>query len=203
MEGAPGSSSEVSVQQQLESVGDVKPARQTHREKRWEKFLEMKRQRAPLKKDNMRFKRFAKATKDAITVPVELIDLRPSMKPRHEPRAHWHEELARLGIRTIQWDGLYALFPFSLISFSLFCFRDSIPIKTPSGIVIALLAGRPRARDWDERMKSLTGDFNATANSLAFPAGVNGHHRGDYPVMNIGSSYGGGSQVRFLSLTPA
>ena len=105
-EGALDSSSMVSAQQSLESVGEVEPVRRTHQEERWQKFLEMKRQRAPSKKDNMRFKRVAKAMKNTMTVPVELVDLRPSMKPRHEPRAFRHEELTRLGIKTIQWDGL-------------------------------------------------------------------------------------------------
>jgi len=99
-EGAPESSSKVPAQQLVGSVG------LTHREKRWQKFLEMKRHNAPSKKDKMRFDRFAKAMKNAMTLPVEPIDLRPSTKPRHEPRAYRHEELARLGIRTIQWDGL-------------------------------------------------------------------------------------------------
>lgn len=31
--------------------------------------------------------------KSAVTVPIEAVDLRPSMKPRHEPRTYRHEEL--------------------------------------------------------------------------------------------------------------
>jgi len=84
----------------------------------------------------------------------------------------------------------------SVGSFSLPSSRGSIPIKTPSGIVIALLAGRPYAPSWSEQMKSLAGDLNTTANSMTLETGGNRHHCGDYPAINIGVSYGGGSQVR-------
>ena len=83
-----------------------------------------------------------------------------------------------------------------MISFNSPSSRGSIPIRTPSGIVIALLAGRPRGPGWDEQMKSIASDLDAVANSMTLQTGGNCHHLGSYPAINFGVSYGGGSQVR-------
>ena len=191
----PNLSSKVPAQQQLKPIGDEEPVRQTHRQKRWKMFQEMRQQFGPSKQDKVRYNRVVEAMKNATTVPIEIVDLRPSLKLRHEPRIYQHGELARLGITTIQWDGMYSPFPL-LVSFNLPGSRDSVPVKTPSGIVIAVLAGRPRSSGWDERMKSLTSGIEAAGNLMTFQTGGNWHHRGAYPGINTGISYGGGSQVR-------
>jgi len=93
---------------------DVKPSRTTRRNR---KRRQRKRYRAPapgrenLRREGAQRKRYAEAVENAMTVPVELINLRPSLKPRRESRAYRHEELAQLGVRTIQWDGVYIRFP--------------------------------------------------------------------------------------------
>jgi len=117
-EEVPDSSPMVSAQQSLESTGDGTLTRRARHARRRRRNRQMKREHAKVlagepilsRKDEMRQKRLAEAVGDAVTVPVELDDLSLSQKPRHKPRVYRHEELARLGVRTIQWSGVYTLF---------------------------------------------------------------------------------------------
>lgn len=63
-----------------------------------------KRQRTG-RKMRMEGKRSAESFERAIYVPNELDELKPTMKPRFEQRVYRHEELRRLGIDTVKWDG--------------------------------------------------------------------------------------------------
>jgi hypothetical protein len=73
---------------------------------------------------------------------------------------------------------------------------------TPSGVVLAVLAGRPGGHDWDERMGGLESEMMEWSKVMTFPM-ANGrldNRRGDYRAMNTGLSYGGGSVVSELIL---
>lgn len=193
---------EVLAQQPLQSVRNVGPIR-SHQAKRLYKNRKKNQHQALPKKENLRQDRLTKAVGNATTVPVEFSDLRPSLKPQREPRVYQYEELVQMGIRTIQWDGVYALISLSSAIQLIWLHRDTIPIKTPSGIIIAVLAGCPHGPGWDEHMKHLTEDVDAAASLMTFPKVVKTdkgtrHRRGDYPATNTGVSYGGGSQVCIL-----
>ena len=103
---------EVLAQQPLQSVRSVGPIRS-----RWAKRLYKNRKKnqhqALPKKENLRQDRLTKAVGNATTVPVEFSNLHPSLKPQREPRVYQYEELVQMGIRTIQWDGVYALISLS------------------------------------------------------------------------------------------
>jgi hypothetical protein len=53
----------------------------------------------------MEGERSAASFERAIRVPYEFDDLKASMKPLFGERVHRHDELGRLGIRTVGWDG--------------------------------------------------------------------------------------------------
>ena len=114
VEEVPSPSPKDSTQQLLESVGDAKPARRSRSSRQSRKRRQRERDlgRSSRKKEDRRQERHAEAVKNAMTVPVELVSLRPSLKPRHGSRVYRHEELTLLGVRTIQWDGVYALLLF-------------------------------------------------------------------------------------------
>jgi len=104
VEEVPHPSPNGSAQQPLESTGDVKSTGRTSRKNR--RRRQKRRDRVLSGKEEKRRERHAEAVKNAMTVPVELVNLRPSLKTRHGSRVYRHEELARLGVRTIQWDGV-------------------------------------------------------------------------------------------------
>jgi hypothetical protein len=76
--------------------------------------------------------------------------------------------------------------------------RKSLMIKTPSGVMAAVLAGRPLGQGWDNKIKSLYEELSGASESMTFPkAGLTSEppRRGDYRVMHTRLSYGGGSMV--------
>ena len=70
-----------------------------------------------------------------------------------------------------------------------------MPIATPSGLLIALLAGRPGPLAWDLKMKKLVGLMGLAKETIRFNEGGVKHRRGRYPSVNTGISFGGGSKV--------
>ena len=109
--GAPDPSLTDSAQQLLESAGDVEPTSLSRTAKRNRKRRQKRRDLGASWREDVRRERHAEAVKNAIIVPVELVNLRPSPKPRHETRVYRHEELAQIGVKVIQWDGAYVLSP--------------------------------------------------------------------------------------------
>ena len=187
--------------------GSIKNIQQTLQPSRQAERLRRKRQakqdQTPSRKERMRQGRLTRAVENAIVVPLELSGLSTSQKPRPkkpqtERKVYRHKELEGLGIRTIQWDGVYVFIPFGF-NWLIQSHRASIPIKTPSGTIIAVLVGRPCGPGWDHHMGNLAGDMDAAANFIKSSA-KKGHRHGDYPAVNTGVSYGGGSQVWTLSL---
>lgn len=71
----------------------------------------------------------------------------------------------------------------------------TLPITTPSGYIIALLAGRPASSTWDDCMVSLAGIMNLTRDAMRFDDKEAKHRRGTYASVNTGISYGGGAKV--------
>ena len=71
----------------------------------------------------------------------------------------------------------------------------TLPITTPSGYIIALLAGRPASETWDICMRELTGKMIMARDALNFVDKEAKHRRGAYPSVNTGISYGGGAKV--------
>lgn len=74
--------------------------------------------------------------------------------------------------------------------------RKSIAIRTPSGILVALLAGRPEGQTWDKFMGGLDAEMTESAGQMTFPGDPAERRRGPYRSVNTGISYGGGSKVR-------
>lgn len=72
--------------------------------------------------------------------------------------------------------------------------RNSIPIRTESGVLIALLAGRPKSTSWGDRMRTLGQALDAARQKVSF-VGQGDHRRGTYPTYSTGLSYGGGATV--------
>ena len=75
-------------------------------------------------------------------------------------------------------------------------FSDPVPILTPSGVIIALLSGRPAGLDWDVRMQNLESAMDDTRRKIGLDKGGTPHRRGGYHCLNTGLSLGGGSKVR-------
>ena len=73
---------------------------------------------------------------------------------------------------------------------------ESVPIVTPSGYVVALLAGRPASSTWDDCMGRLTRIMAFTKAAMRFNDKEVDHRRGHYGSVNTGISYGGGAKVR-------
>lgn len=71
----------------------------------------------------------------------------------------------------------------------------TLPITTPSGYIIALLAGRPASSTWDSCMLRLTGIMRLTKDAMRFGDHEDKHRRGTYTSVNTGISYGGGARV--------
>jgi hypothetical protein len=61
--------------------------------------------------------------------------------------------------------------------------------------VIGMLAGRPAAEDWDDQMRTLTRLMGGARGSMRFGWDETHHRRGDYPAVNTGISYGGGTKA--------
>jgi len=73
---------------------------------------------------------------------------------------------------------------------------ETVPITTPSGYIIALLAGRPDGSSWDTSMGELARAMDLTRDAMCFDDVDATHRRGSYASVNTGISYGGGAKVR-------
>ena len=81
-------------------------------------------------------------------------------------------------------------------------FSNAVPILTPSGIVLALLSGRPADPDWDVRMESLAHEMDRAKREIGLDDRETIHRRGGYPCVSTGLSLGGGSTVCTLPHVP-
>lgn len=72
-----------------------------------------------------------------------------------------------------------------------------MPIRTRSGLVIALLTGQPGAETWDEAMKKLTSTVGSASLKMMFSKDQSDHRQGKYPTVATGLSYSGGAVVSF------
>jgi hypothetical protein len=81
-------------------------------------------------------------------------------------------------------------------------YRKTTVIKTPSGVVAAVLAGRPGGEAWDDKMRRLDGELEGSAELMTFQQvdPKKPPRRGDHRAMHTGLSYGGGSKVREVIL---
>ncbi|KAF9643283.1 hypothetical protein BDM02DRAFT_3132535 [Thelephora ganbajun] len=120
--------------------------------------------------------RIKKALDRAIAVPFEFTDLRSSYTTQYERKVYLHEELEKLGISTVKWDGL-----------------DAIPIQTKSGLLVALLTGRPSSPSWEEKMRALANAVDSTRAKMSFNKDQVDHQRGKCPTIGTGVSYGSGA----------
>ena len=73
--------------------------------------------------------------------------------------------------------------------------RKTVPIRTKSGLLIALLAGKPSAPTWERKMKTLAHAMDSARLKMSFRDEQTAHRRGDYPTVTTGISYGGGAMV--------
>ena len=73
--------------------------------------------------------------------------------------------------------------------------RDAVPIRTKSGMLIALLARWPNHTSWDKMMARLTASVDLTKDAMSFHADQSDHHWGKYPTIVTGISYGGGAMA--------
>lgn len=69
--------------------------------------------------------------------------------------------------------------------------RTPRPIVDVHGRIVAILIGRPRAREWDGVVKR-AGEFIEAARRRMRPVEDQGHRRGDYACIHCGISFGGG-----------
>lgn len=101
--------------------GFIKNIQQTlqpsHQAERLRRKRQAKQDQAPSRKKRMRQGWLTRAVENAIVVPLELSGLSTSQKPwpkkpQTECKVYQHKELEGLGIRTIQWDGVYVFIPF-------------------------------------------------------------------------------------------
>ena len=70
-----------------------------------------------------------------------------------------------------------------------------VPIRTKSGLLIALLAGKPSAPTWERKMKTLKHAMDSAKLKMSFREEQTAHRRGKYPTVATGISYGGGAMV--------
>ena len=73
--------------------------------------------------------------------------------------------------------------------------RKTVPIRTKSGLLIALLAGQPSAPSWGVKMKVLEQAVESARLKMLFRDEQTSHRRGNYPTVATGISYGGGAMV--------
>ncbi len=70
-------------------------------------------------------------------------------------------------------------------------------IVDKNGRIIALFAGRPdNADDWDEVASRASDALTEARRKCTFTKARLVHARGNYPTQGVGTSFGGGSQVR-------
>lgn len=67
---------------------------------------------------------------------------------------------------------------------------------TANGNIVAMLAGRPAGKGWDEQVERAAEGVEAVRDQLSAAALEKENRRADCPAMAIGISYGGGQTVR-------
>jgi hypothetical protein len=83
-----------------------------------------------------------------------------------------------------------------------FCDSDPKAVATPSGTILAALAGRPRGEGFRDKTERLDGFMGYLMDTVQFSEKERGHRRGNYPAIHTGISYGGGSKVALFVPTP-
>lgn len=76
--------------------------------------------------------------------------------------------------------------------------RDSYAVVDREGRVISVLAGTPRDPNWGALMKELGEAVGKAREEMTFSKKQKEHVRGTFPSVSVGTSFGGGSKVRWL-----
>ncbi|KAG6851648.1 hypothetical protein C0991_007323 [Blastosporella zonata] len=101
---------------------------------------------------------------------------------RGDKKAWTPAQLESQGLTLVAWDGSFSQMP-----------RETRPILDRNNRVIAVLVGQPAVDDFQGSANAAYDALSRGRQSGFFASGSLSHHRGRYPVLNVGVTHGKGT----------